>query len=443
MGSFCANCGEAINDNFCANCGSPKVTETTNAGQPLLAVPDQEGQLFAERVRQIAREKELEEERIEAERRQRQAEELAEAKKRASEERRARNAVIIATLLKWKAVTFPAIGLALVMVVYGISQASITASNGPSKQLEKVISAIKTADFDALQDPELFPGTFQPAPEAVTASFDKSMVKDAKVLSVKQTGDIAIARISFPYMGDEFEVSLKSTTKWEGIFQVPHWKITRLGGGGADFAPDASLVKGQKLTFENLSGGEDRSYSVKSVGAWKPMSLLPGYYTINVAEYGFSGGDQLKAAYLPVTSETASIPLSSYLEITPAVQTRADTRAAVIAGRCGRSKCSKLSQYTEYDFTLWSKWTYSKYTSSSFDYKWSLDYCSKDSEEILSPTLANFTYTCNMTANAHLYVKWVYYYGYYSDYYYYDNIYDSQSDTVTVSFKIRTTKSGR
>ena len=173
------------------------------------------------------------------------------------------------------------------------------------------------------------------------------------------------------------------------------------------------------------------------------MSLLPGYYNLRIEQFGLSGGGDLTSGYLPKLSTPSSIPIYSALAVTPALQKRADKMAAILATKCGRYKCGKLTKFGEYDFNLWSRWSYSKYTSSSFSYKWSLDYCSKDSEEALSPTVASFTYSCNMTANAHLYVKWVYYYGYYSDYYYYDNIYDTKSDTVSITFKLKTSKSGK
>ena len=293
-----------------------------------------------------------------------------------------------------------------------------------------------------MTDETLFPVSSGPAPKWVRDSYDKDAVQNLEIFSISESGGTATAQVGLSDTGDYFVASLISTSNWEGMFQVPHWKISAIGTGG-DFTTDSSMLPFQKVIFVNTSGGSNKAFAAKSVNLWDPVSLLPGYYSLEVEKYGFSGGNKVRASYWPQSNHVSLIPITADLEITPAVQIRAENRAKYIAKHCGTVKCSRLPKYDEYDFSLWSQWDYTKYTYSSFDYHWTYDYCTKDSETAISPTSARFTYTCGLTANAHLYVKWIYYYGYFSDYYYYDNLYDSTSDTVTITFNLKTNKSGK
>ncbi len=444
MSSFCTSCGEQLNGNFCTRCGVPRSQNTTQgpvAGNQIPA-PNPNAELFAERVRREARAREVELEKIEAERRTQAAEALAKAKQERLEARRERIRAVRASVMRRKALWFPIFSLVLVAISYGTAQLTITAANGPSLKLEELVSAIKDADFEALKDETLFPGASGPVPMWIQNSFNKESVKDLEVFSISQSGDTATAKVGLSNSGDYFVASLTSTTSWDGLFQVPKWTVSALGNS-AEFATDSSILKFQTVKFINNNGGSGKSFAAKSVNSWKPMSLLPGFYSLEVEKYGFSGGGKIEAGYWPQDNQLTYIPITSELEITPAVRARAESRANYIAQHCGNIKCSRLPRYDEYDFTLWSQWNYTKYTYSSFDYRWSYDYCTKESETALSATTARFTYTCGLTANAHLYVKWIYYYGYFSDYYYYDNLYDSTSDEITVTFDLKTSRSGK
>ena len=442
MNAFCTSCGEPLVGNFCTKCGSPKTqtdTASTNADQ---AAAKQEAELFAERVRRQAREREIEQERLEAERRAKEAEAMAAQKAARLEARREKLKSIRAAILRRKAIWFPVFGLLFLALAYGIGQASVTASNGPDKKLEELVTAIKNADFEALNDSSLFPGAKPEAPDWVKNSYQKDLVQGVEILSVNQSGQSATAQVGLSDQGDYFVVQLTSTTNWEGLFQVPHWTVYAIGTGG-DFSPDATILKAQKLTFVNQNGGKSKTVTAKTVASWDPMSLLPGYYSVQVDKYGFSSGGTMDAGYWPQSASVSMVPVSSELKITPAVDLRADKRATYIAKHCGSIKCSRLPKYGEYDFSLWSQWDYTTYTSSSFDYHWANASCYQESAVATTPTMATFTYSCTLTAKAHLYVKWVYYYGYYSDYYYYGNYYDSTDDTISVSFNLKTYKSGK
>jgi hypothetical protein len=448
MSAFCTACGEPMVGNFCTKCGTPKNiadTQPTPAPQPAV---DQQSQLFAERVRREMREREREEERLAAERRAKALEALALQKQKVREARQERINRLRSSVLRRKLLWFPIFGAALLALSYGVAQSAISISNGPAKKLDELVLAIKGADFDALNDETLFPGAQNDSPAWLKNSFKRDSVQDLEILSITEAGSAATAKVGIRQAGDFFDVSLSSTTKWDGIFQVPSWTVSSLGSNGGRFLPNSTIMNSQKITFLNQGGGKDKTFSARTLSSWDNLHMLPGFYALSVEKYGLSSGGFLDAGYWPKADadgieEASSIVVTSDLAVTEAVRERADRRAKHLAGRCGSSKCSKLPKYGEFDFDLWSKWDYSKYTYSSFSYKWSVDYCTQESEVAASPTFSKFTYTCSLTANAHLYVKYVYYYGYYSDYYWYDNIYDSKSDTITVSFNLKNYKSGK
>ena len=107
-----------------------------------------------------------------------------------------------------------------------------------------------------------------------------------------------------------------------------------------------------------------------------------------------------------------------------------------------------MPRYSASDYDLWSKYDRSEYTSFSFDDHYNLSSCTHQGMVLISPTRATMSSSCDVTATGHLYVKYVYYYGFFSDYWWYWNFYDTKTftssalTTVTVNpggsgFKVR------
>jgi hypothetical protein len=91
-----------------------------------------------------------------------------------------------------------------------------------------------------------------------------------------------------------------------------------------------------------------------------------------------------------------------------------------------------------YDFNLWSRYPYTRYTSSRFNQNFTFTSCSAGTQRAISATQVRIDYRCDYNAKAHLYVRYTYYSGWYSDYYYYWNFYDTKTFSLNTSVVVST-----
>lgn len=432
--SFCTSCGKPLETNahFCQICGTPVASthnETPAAAEPAV--------LFADKVKaeeEAKKQKEAEE----------AASLAAEARQARIDARKARNQAIKDKIMSNKPLWFPVIGAATLAIAYGATQFVIYSSSGPEAKLTEYVNAIKTANFEALDDETLFPGDFAEAPVEFQNGFDKDAVANATYTTVVRSGMDATASIVLdPSNASAKLIPLQLTAhnEWVGPFQVPVWAVTS-EAPSATISVDKKLTSAQTVSFSPTPGvTKENTLKVSALRKLDFVSLLPGVYGSTISKRGYLNQTKSEAVFWP-DSSTGLISFKPDESVSAITKTKAAKRANSVAAACVRSRCSKLPRYDEYDFNLWSQYDEDEYTSSSFDYDYSLDSCSLNSTEVTNSTSATLTYLCGVTVDAHLYVKWVYYYGYYSDYWYYWNFYDDTTTSMTVTVKVSTNASG-
>jgi hypothetical protein len=326
----------------------------------------------------------------------------------------------------------------------GIVQSVINFVNGPERVVAQYATAIKTGDWDALQSNVLFPDSVGQVPELVKKAFDINAVSKIRAGEILQDGASAVATIFLDENDDSgLVIDLVSRPTQLAIFSVPKWHV-------ASKAPMSAIVIGgnvqdsQKVKFgvSNPLTIEELRKEDFSSGSYS-FSVLPGVYRTELSGIGFFDVNESSQVFWDADSK-------NQLEINPpenqtlpsSVINKARNQAAKLAKSCASSKCSEFPKYNEYDFNLWSQYTYGKYTFSTFSYKIKHRKCELQTSTVTSFDTANLIFTCDSSVKANLYVRYTYYYGYYSDYWYYWNLKDSKNESISPSVTLKTNDSG-
>jgi hypothetical protein len=320
-----------------------------------------------------------------------------------------------------------------------ISQAAIISGNGPEQTASRYVTAIKNGDFKALSDSSLFPGS-SITPAAIQAAWVGESVQDTDFKVVSSEDGKAVVEISEGT--NTYTIHLVAKPKQYFIYSIPEWSVQE-AAPIAMIQISPTIDRNQLVSFDSNAGDQFRVGDLKTQFL-QGFNLLPGYYQTTVSALGFNEKTTtetvvfgLTKKWLAVKADTISVPTS--------VMTSARTKARAAAVSCAKSKCKAAPKYDASDFSLWSQFvaTGYNYTSSRFDYKLQTPTCSAPSFEATSAFKAQLVFDCDGTARGHLYVRYVYYRGYYSDYYYYWNFYDTTSYNLSTALSLSTDGKGK
>lgn len=304
---------------------------------------------------------------------------------------------------------------------------------GPEQTLDRYVTSIREGSFDALLDPSLYPG-FEASHVSLEDLRDDESSSDVKYQVENVRDGIAEAKISIG--GRNYKVELKSAVVFKNFFFVSEWNITSPAPQIRLYL-DSAFDNPQKIKIptqnNSISIDEFRTRYTR-LGA--PVFVLPGIYSASIRGTGFldDSNEQVFA-----TSGIEKMEIEPLLrDISPTNLGIASRKASEAVKTCIRARCSKLPKLGEYDFNLWQRYNYSTYTSSRFNKSFKFEKCQESGAEVISTKELKLRFSCNYTARGHLYVRYTYYRGWYSDYYYYWNLYDTKSLTMTAEVTIFT-----
>ena len=327
-------------------------------------------------------------------------------------------------------------------IAYGGAHFAIDASSGPEATIQRYADAIQSPTIEVLNDQTLFPGG--------KASQLSSILLEARVpgslgevgfKDVNRDGYRATATIVTRLGTQNLELQAERT--WQGIFAVPEWSVLTQPKT-IDFSLKPAPFGVQELFLGNskTSAGKEKVDALSKGGS--DVGILPGLYSFSLGKAGFYAEtddtftvwDGKTPGSISVASKTNSIPPSDSKKI--------KEDAAALAKKCVKSKCSKLAKPGEYDFDLWLQFglTGYSYTSSKFDRSYEFKRCDAPKLVVSSPTEATATTNCTYTVEGHLYVRYTYYRGWYTDYWYYWDFYDTIDKTIRVSTPLLTNLDG-
>ena len=171
--------------------------------------------------------------------------------------------------------------------------------------------------------------------------------------------------------------------------------------------------------------------------------MLPGVYRTELSGIGFYDVNEISQVLWNADSKNQlEINVPDNQTLPSSFIAKAKDRAVKLAKSCAANKCSEFPKYTEYDFDLWSQYTYTKYTFSTFSYKIKHRKCEFQTSSVSSYDTANLTFKCDSSVKANLYVRYTYYYGYFSDYWYYWNLKDSKNESISPTITLKINESG-
>jgi len=329
-----------------------------------------------------------------------------------------------------------ALGSLLVLILGG-AQAFLIMGIGPNQTLDRYIAAIQDSDFTSLNDPSIFPGVDKAAGPSLMQFRDTESSRDASYEITERLDDRATAKVRLA-SASTYELTLAPDVAYYGVFFVTEWRVITE-------PPKLAVTVAKSLSDKQdvaLPSAPD-FLSVKELRADDSLvgvtqSVLPGQYSADVSGLGFLQPTTVVQT-LGAQTQTTTFKLDANVKkVTGKSMTLASRKAVNSVKSCLRSKCSTIPKLGEYDFNLWSRYPYTKYTSSRFNKSYSADSCTQTDTTAVSPTRVRVNFSCGYKAKAHLYVRWTYYSGWYSDYYYYWNFYDSKSLTMNASVEIST-----
>jgi hypothetical protein len=329
-----------------------------------------------------------------------------------------------------------ALGSLLVFILGG-AQAFLIMGIGPNQTLDRYISAIQDSDFTSLNDPSIFPGVDKAAGPSLVQFRDPESSRNASYEITERLDDRATAKVRLG-PASSFELTLAPDVAYYGVFFITEWRVITE-------PPKLAVTVAKSLSDKQevaLPSAPD-FLSVKELRSDDSLvevsqSVLPGQYSADLSGLGFLQPTTVVQT-LGAQTQTITLKLDSNVKkVTGKNLTLASRKAVNSVKSCLRAKCSAIPKLGEYDFNLWSQYPYSKYTSSRFNKNYSADSCTQTDTTAISPTRVRINFSCDYKAKAHLYVRWTYYSGWYSDYYYYWNLYDSKSLTMNASVEIST-----
>jgi len=417
--AFCVYCGFELKTSNCSNCG---VSSNGNSSNPDASSKSRSSssRLLGDQARIDA---------LKAEKKKRVA-----AKQKIIKKRRAARAKFVAQNRVPLNVFAAVGGLAL---AYGVAQSAIYITNGPETTVNEYLTAVQQADWGALSNQQLFPGSRGTVPELIKSGFGG--VKEARVGAVVRDWDTASATIFLTESGnDELIIDLVSKPTQVAVFSIPKWYVVSK-------APTMSIEIGKKVQKKQELSAGDYSTTVNDVKdelAGKSVSVLPGVYDIGLGGIGFYNDQIMSKTVWGVKSSLLQIE-SADNQLTAQVVSKAQTRAVALSKSCSNKKCSRFPKYKATNFNLWSQYQYKTYTSSRFTYKIRHQKCTLQSSTIISHDEASLVFGCTSSVKANLYVRYTYYYGYYSDYWWYWNFKDSTTASTKAVITMKLNKAGK
>lgn len=326
----------------------------------------------------------------------------------------------------------------------GIVQSAINIVNGPERLVTQYVTAIKAGDWDALKSDILFPGSVGQVPEQIKKAFDVNAVSNIKLGVVLQDGASASATLFLNENDDSgLVIDLVSKPTQLAIFYVPKWYVVSK-------APMATITIGEDVQdSQEVSFGGSNAQTIKELrnagfsSSNSLFSVLPGVYRTELSGIGFYDVNEISQVLWNADSKNQlEINVPDNQTLPSSFIAKAKDRAVKLAKSCAANKCSEFPKYTEYDFDLWSQYTYTKYTFSTFSYKIRHRKCEFQTSSVSSYDTANLTFKCDSSVKANLYVRYTYYYGYFSDYWYYWNLKDSKNESISPTITLKINESG-
>jgi len=357
------------------------------------------------------------------------ARELRLTKKR--EAKSARKKRIKATIQKFhskKKISYPLALCAIFLILWTTSQIIIYSSSSPTEIAQKYISAVNSGDWNTLNDEILFPRNDQ----TPNLPVEIRGIRNAKQSSVELGGinrKGEKATITILHGGTEhYEITATFQLKFDGLFFTPEWEISSP-------SPTASVnfdslfsekqltnieIKGVFATVGDVEEGYSRNYSV-----------LPGVYEIKVNPAGYLQ-DNIGTASIFGSGGKISVAATNF-EVPAETMDSIGSIVESTARNCFTSKCSHLGNWDEYDFDFWSRYPYDTYTYSTFDWHATMNRCGDVGVNLLTYNSVSVNSSCSGKIQAHLYIKYVYYQGWYSSSWYYWNYNDTANTYFDVS----------
>ena len=332
-----------------------------------------------------------------------------------------------------------AAGFVLLVAGWGITQ-GVLSGIGPDQTIQRYVTAIKTADFDALSDASLFPDSTV-TPESIQAGYLGEKVKDASAVIVRNKNGHAEVKISTGTGIDSYSIHLNSESKQYFIFFIPEWSVEEPAPAGSIRVAN-DIAPAQEITFTN---DPTKTYSPSEFESLaEDFQLLPGYYSTSVSALGFNQQTDTITSALG-TANTQILVDADTTSLSAAATRSAFAKARASAISCAKSKCSSVPKYSATDFYLWGQFaaTGYNYTSSRFDYKLLQPTCSSTGFTATSAFRGKATFYCEGTAKGHLYVRYTYYSGWYSDYWYYWDFYDTDTYSFNLSVSVSIDNAGK
>lgn len=332
--------------------------------------------------------------------------------------------------------------LGLLGIAYGSAHFAIDASSGPEATLQRYLEAIQSSSSEVLNDQTLFPGG--KASELSSILLEARVpgsLGDVSFKDVYRDGEYATATIVSRLGAQTLELRAEST--WEGIFAVPKWLV---------LTPPITLdfsLKPDPFGIQELFLGDSKTATLRPSSdalakGGVDIGVLPGLYSLRLGKAGFySEIEESFTVWEGKTPQSVAVA-SKANSLAPSESKKIKDDATDLAKKCVKSKCSKLAKPDEFDFDLWYQFSLTgySYTSSKFDRSYEFKSCAAPKLVISSPTEATATTECTYEVEGHLYVRYTYYRGWYSDYWYYWDFYDTLDKKIKVSTPILTNLEG-
>jgi hypothetical protein len=344
--------------------------------------------------------------------------------------KRAREKKLRATIQKFhskKKISYPLALCAIFLILWTISQAIIYSSSSPTEITQKYISAINSGDWSSLNDEILFPRNDQtPILPVEIRGIRNAKQSFVELVGINRNGEKAT--ITILHSGrEEYEIIATFHLKFNGLFFTPEWEISS--------PPPTASVNFDNLFSEDQLTNAEIDGVLTTVGDMRDRYsskylVLPGVYEIKVNPAGylqtnigtasiFAGGAQISVA-----AKNFKVPAVTLDSIESIVESAAQS--------CFSSKCSHLGNWDENDFDFWSRYPYDEYTYSTFDWHATMNRCGDIGIDLLAYNSVSVNSSCSGKIQAHLYIKYVYYQGWYSSYWYYWNY----NDTANTYFDV-------
>jgi hypothetical protein len=319
------------------------------------------------------------------------------------------------------------------LVVISLAQLYMIWGVGPEQTLDRYIASIRNGDIEALSDTSLYPD-YEPSAYTMVDLRDADKSRDVSYQIEQVKNGLADAKISIA--GRDYVLQLKSTVNFRFFFFISEWNVVNPAPKLRVFL-DAAFDNPQEVLIPTQPDGiQINEFRKKYTGLGASATVLPGFYSAKIGALGFleNFSEQVFAS-----TGVASLDLEPVIrDISTSDLGIASRKASEMVKSCIRVNCSKLPKLGEYDFNLWQRYTYSTYTSSRFNKSFKFNKCQGSGATVVSATEIRLLFSCNYTARGHLYVRYTYYRGWYSDYYYYWNFYDTKSLTMTSEVTIFT-----